>query len=460
MTPMETLDSRSTIFRPPAKGLHGSISVPGDKSISHRALMIGAVCSHSVPITGLLHSADTMATLAAIRALGVEVDVQDSEVVVHGLGWDALREPDNVIDVGNSGTTMRLLPGLVASCHFLCVLTGDSSIRKRPMARIIRPLAKMGAAVSGRAGDTLPPITVRGASLTGVKHVMPVASAQVKSCILLAALRAWGDTTIQEPGGSRDHTERMLGYAGATLERDQPPHDPGTVYISTVDELTLPPITIPGDISSAAFFLVAALLTPGSEVTVREVGLNPTRVGLLTVLQRMGANIDIQESPSPGPEPIGQVTARYSELQATDVEPLEVPGLIDELPLFLLCAAKASGVSVVRGAEELRVKESDRLAAMTAVLQGLRVDVVEHPDGLQVTGSPEGWSGGVVDSRGDHRLAMVGAVAGAASSEGVTVDGMECASVSFPDFEKTLTALGGECVSIQSPHPSDKRECR
>lgn len=434
------------LFLPATKGLRGVLQVPGDKSVSHRAILLGAVNDGPVQVQGFLRSADTLATVAAARSLGVRVEERgngDTALVVHGVGWEGLQEPDDVVDVANSGTLIRLLPGLVASRDFLCVLTGDASIRRRPMGRILQPLAAMGANVAGRKGDTLPPIAIRGGKLRGADHRLKVASAQVKSCLMLAGLRADGETTIWEPAPSRDHTERMIAYAGARVEREGASDGAGIVKVWPVKRLTMDRVAVPGDFSSAAFFLVAALLIPDSEVTITQVGLNATRTGLLGVLGRMGAQIQVEPADMMGPEPVGDVTAASCDLVATDVGPDEVPSLIDELPLFLLAAAKSRGTSRLRGAAELRAKESDRLHAMALLLQALGVSVVEHPDGIDVTGDPNGWDGGAVAAQGDHRLAMVGAVAGAVSRQGVYVDDTVCVGVSYPGFLDSLISLGG-----------------
>ncbi len=430
-------------FLPADRGLRGRLAAPGDKSVSHRAILFGAVNDGPVEITGFLSSADTEATVRAVECLGVAVERFADRLVVHGQGWEGLREPQDVIDVANSGTLIRLLPGLVASCDFFSVLTGDASIRRRPMARVLRPLEAMGAIVAGRKANTLPPVSIRGGVLRGTSHAISVASAQVKSCILLAGLRASGETTISEPAASRDHTERMIRFAGGRVEREGEHNGPGLLRVWPVDSLSMKSIAVPGDISSAAFFLVAALLVSHSEIVVDNVGLNPTRTGLLRVLERMGADIDVRPADMLGPEPVGQLTARTSDLVATDVFDDEVPGMIDELPLFLLAAARAHGVSRLRGAAELRAKESDRLQAMAALLRALGVEVAEYPDGMDVIGAPEPWVGGRVEACADHRLAMVGAVAGAASQEGVLVDNVGCISVSFPEFMDDFRALGG-----------------
>ncbi len=419
--------------------------MPGDKSVSHRAILLGAVNDGDVTVTGFLRSADTLATVAAAEALGVEIEDRGSEgLVVRGRGWAGLSEPDHVIDVLNSGTLIRLLPGLVASLPFLCVLTGDASIRRRPMARVLEPLRVMGAVAMGRQADTLPPLAIRGGPLRGLTHHMTVASAQVKSCLLLAGLRADGETTIVEPSASRDHTERMIRFAGGRVEREGRSGGAGLVRVWPLDRLAMETVPVPGDFSSAAFFLVSALLTPGSEVTVENSGLNPSRTGLLAVLERMGGDIHLDPGQMLGPEPEGRITARSSNLVATEVGPAEVPGLIDELPLFLLAAAKAEGVSRLRGAAELRAKESDRLQVMASILRALGVAVIEQPDGMDVVGDPGGWNGGAVSPRVDHRMAMVGAIAGAASRKGVLVEDVGCISVSYPGFADAFSALGGE----------------
>ena len=430
-------------FLPASGGLHGALRVPGDKSISHRAVLLSAVNSGAVRITGFLRSADTFATVAAVRSLGVCVEDQGEAIVVAGAGWEGLTEPDDVIDVANAGTLIRLLPGLVASLPFVTVLTGDASIRRRPMARVVEPLRVMGATVVARGGGTLPPLAILGGPLRGATHELKVASAQVKSCILIAGLRASGATIVNEPGASRDHTERLLRYGGVEVERQGPCDGAGSVSVKPIDRLRLGDIAVPGDFSSAAFFIVAALLVGGSEVTIENTGLNPTRTALLEALAGMGARLDIQPSAIAGPEPFGRVIAKSSELTAIDIDPGLVPNIIDELPLFLLAAARARGVSRIRGASELRAKESDRLAAMAALFRSLGVRVDEHPDGMDVVGRPEGWQGAAVSACGDHRIGMVGAVAGLAASDGVHVDDVDCISVSYPGFTGAVGLLGG-----------------
>ncbi len=444
MSDESSLGSGPALFLPASVGLTGTVRVPGDKSVSHRAVLLGAVNSGPVTVSGFLRSADTMASVAAVRALGVPIACDDQDLVIEGRGWEGLSEPEDVIDVANSGTLIRLLPGLVASTGHLCVLTGDASIRRRPMRRILEPLARMGATVAGRRHDTLPPIAIRGGELCGCTHELAVASAQVKSCLLLAGLRASRPTTVIEPAPSRDHTERMVRYAGGRVTTQLLPDGRGMVTVDPVETLHMEHIAVPGDVSSAAFFLTAATLVPDSHVIVEDVGLNPSRTGLLTVLERMGALLETTPGQMLGPEPIGTVSARFAHLTATEVGPDEVPGLIDELPLFLLAAARAQGTSRLRGAEELRAKESDRLAVMAAFLRSLGVRVDERPDGMDVHGRPDPWERGEVFAHGDHRMAMVGAVAGVASRRGVHVDDVGCMAVSFPGFTGLLRRLGGD----------------
>lgn len=440
------MPSTHRTFFAPASGLRGRTRVPGDKSISHRALMLGAVNGGPLRVSGFLRSADTLATLRAVRALGVCVDEQGeggTELVVHGAGWEGLVEPADVIDVANAGTLIRLLPGIVASCPFFTAFTGDESIRRRPMGRILGPLARMGAKVQGRRGGQLPPFSLVGTSLVATAHRMDVASAQVKSCLMLAGLRADGITTIYEPGPSRDHTERMLRAGGARISREGEPLGAGVITVEPLEKpLSLETVEVPGDFSSAAFLLVAACIVPDSEITVEQVGLNPTRTGLLDVLKTMGADVQVEGGGTREEgEPLGNITVRASALSACSIDPQLVPLLIDEIPIWAVAAARAQGVSRLRGARELRVKESDRLAAVAALLRTLGREVREYDDGLDIVGSQKPWDGGVVSSFGDHRLAMAGAVAGLASRRGVWVEDFACSQVSYPDFIDTMKAL-------------------
>lgn len=423
----------------PASVLNGAIRIPADKSITHRALLFGAISDRSVTVDGPLDSADTGATMAAMEACGVPIRGHLGERLdIEGVGLRGLRVPDR-IDCMNAGTLMRLLAGILTgqACAGT-VLDGDESLRRRPMHRVARPLQAMGADLHTLPGGT-PPIVFGGPRpLRAMEHVLPVASAQVKSCLLLAGMFADGETWVREPEPSRDHTERMLEAAGAPLLRD------GTAVgiRGPVAGIALPDIAVPGDFSSAAFHLVAAVLRADPRVRLNGVNLNPTRTGLLRVLERMGAPVRVDEGPPVAGEPCGALTvARADGLRGTEVAPEEVPALIDELPLVGLLGAFALGTTRVRGAAELRVKESDRIASVCAALRGLGVRVDEHDDGFTVHGAGR-VVGGEVDAVGDHRLAMLGAVAGLVSDEGVLVRGFEVASVSYPGFARDLAELG------------------
>jgi 3-phosphoshikimate 1-carboxyvinyltransferase len=423
----------------PSGPLRGSLRPPPDKSISHRAALIAAMSDGNSLIQGYLDAADTRSTLAAVIALGARVEEKpsaDSEVdlTIQGAG---LRGPGNAeIDVGNAGTLLRILPGWLAgqADGGRWTLDGDESIRRRPVDRVAEPLRRMGARVECR-DDRLPPLRIEGAPLAGIEYRMPVASAQVKSCVLLAALLADGDTSLREPAPSRDHTERMLAAAGARIDVAD-----GAISVQPADALRLESVGVPGDFSSAAFPLLGALLVPGSEIELEAVGLNPTRTGLLSVLGRMGAGLDAEQRRSPGNEPAGTIRARSSQLSGTEVGGDEIPLAIDELPMVALAGCFAEGETVIRDAAELRHKESDRIAAVCEGLAALGGDVEPTADGMVVRGSG-GLRGGMLDAHGDHRLAMLGAVAGAASREGVTVRGFEAAAVSYPDFERDLGSL-------------------
>jgi 3-phosphoshikimate 1-carboxyvinyltransferase len=441
----------------PSGALEGSLTPPPDKSISHRSALLAAMADGKSRISGFLDSADTRSTLAAIERLGATVETAGGphgslEVEVEGIGLDgpagnAGPEPTQ-IDVGNAGTLMRLLPGwLAGQSAGAWTLDGDESIRRRPVDRVARPLRLMGAEVSARE-ERLPPLEISGAALRGIEYEMPVASAQVKSCLLLAGLRAEGETTVIERDPSRDHTERMLRAAGASLRIETDGSGltlggrlPGKrVTVSKADGLIPCDLAVPGDFSSAAFFVIGALIVPGSRVRLREVGLNPTRVGLLGVLNRMGARIEVEEEPPLNGEPRGTITARHSTLHETHVTPGEVPLTIDELPLVALVAAFAEGETVVKGAEELRHKESDRVATVVNSINAVGGDADAFEDGFAVRGSG-GLKGGRISSSGDHRLAMMGALAGLASRDGVEVEGMDAAGVSYPGFEADLRSL-------------------
>ena len=412
----------------PAAALEGHFAVPGDKSVSHRALLVGAVADGETRIRGFGRSADTESTLAAVRALGAEV--HDAETItVGGVGLRNLRSA--AIDCGNAGTLARLITGLLAFQNGEFTLSGDGSLSSRPMERVASPLRSMGARIDTEDGHL--PLTVTGTQLSAIDYELPVASAQVKSAVLLAALGAQGRTTVVEPTPTRDHTELMLRAAGVGVVAR-----PSSVSVDPPKSLRLDAVDVPGDFSSAAPFIVAATIVPESRITIHDVGLNPRRTGLLDVLDRMGARVGILARRRFGQEPGGDLEVRAAELTATEVDAREVPLLIDELPLFALLAAHARGTSRVHGAEELRHKESDRIDALVDALRALGLRAKGHDDGFEVTGVPTRPRGGRVDARGDHRIAMLGAVAGVASREGVEVEGFESVGVSFPGFHDLL----------------------
>ncbi len=434
----------STVTFSPSGPLRGAVMAPPDKSISHRAALLGAMSTEPVRIRNFLRAQDTLSTLEAMRAVGARVDERDDgSVVVTGCGLRDALEPGGPIDVGNAGTLIRLLPGWLASqVGRIFVLDGDDSIRRRPVDRIIAPLALMGAQIEAKA-ERFAPFVVHGRPLEPITYEMPVASAQVKSCVLLAGLGAEGTTSVVEPEPSRDHTERMLAGAGIAVSRDG-----RTVSVTGAQALQSRDIVVPGDLSSAAFMIAAGVLVAGSAVVVRDVGVNWTRTGFLRIIERMGALV-VGELEQPSPivatsEPVCDREVSAGPLVATTVESGEVPLAIDELPLVALLGCFAEGPTVVRGAAELRVKESDRIAGVVDGLRGLGATIEATDDGFVVTGAPGpagGLRGGTIDARGDHRMAMLGAVAGLASREGVTVVGMEAAAVSYPGFMTDIAAL-------------------
>jgi 3-phosphoshikimate 1-carboxyvinyltransferase len=424
----------------PAGPLRGRVTPPADKSISHRAALFGAMTDEPVTIRNYLYAEDTLSTLTALRVLGAGVDMREGELVLRGVGLrGALEATGGTLDVGNSGTLLRLLPGWLAGhTGGVWTLDGDASIRTRPVDRVVEPLALMGATVEARDGR-LPPLKIGGGRLTGIDYALPVASAQVKSCVLIAGLLAEGETIVREPHPSRDHTERMLLGAQARFSRG----DDGSLRVSELDELELGEVAVPGDPSSAAFWIAAATLIPNSRIVIDGVALNWTRTGFVRIAERMGAVVvgDVEE---PGTfvaeEPVGELDVAAAPLEGTEVEPGEVPLAIDEIPLVALLAAFAEGETVVRGAGELRVKESDRIMGVVEGLGGLGADIEATSDGFAVRGTG-GLRGGTIDSRGDHRLAMLGAVAGLASEQGVEVERFEAVSVSYPRFEADLKRL-------------------
>ncbi|HEV2857052.1 MAG TPA: 3-phosphoshikimate 1-carboxyvinyltransferase [Solirubrobacterales bacterium] len=422
----------------PSGPLRGSLRPPSDKSISHRAALIAAMGDGKTKIYDYLDAADTRSTLAAVERLGAGVKsepVGDGGLAVEVSGVGLRGAKSTSIDVGNAGTLLRLLPGWLAGQEEgRWTLDGDESIRRRPVDRIAVPLRRMGANLHARE-ERLPPLQIEGTTLHGATYEMPVASAQVKSCLLFAGLLAGGETRVIEPLPSRDHTERMLVAAGASIERD------GTaIAVRPAEGLTPNSLEVPADLSSAAFFLVAATLVDGSAVVLEDVGVNPTRTGLLTILERMGARIVDYDQSEQGGEPVAKLSVTHSELRPTDIGGAEIPLAIDELPLVALAACFAEGTTTIRDAEELRRKESDRIETVTTALRALGGKVEPLADGIVIEGTG-GLRGGTIDSHGDHRIAMLGAVAGLASDEGVEVRGMDAAAVSYPGFEQDLGSL-------------------
>jgi len=428
----------SSIYRvSPGGALTGRIRVPGDKSISHRGVMLGAIAEGTTRISGFLEGADTLATMRIFRALGVSIDgPKGGEVTIRGTGMHGLRAPRAALDCGNSGTSMRLLCGLLAGQSFDCELTGDDSLRRRPMRRVVDPLAQMGAVITTVA-DGRPPLKVHGISdrLTGIDYRMLIASAQVKSALLLAGLYAAGRTCVTEPAPTRDHTERMLAAFGHAVERID-----HTVCVQGGGKLVATAIEVPADISSAAFFMVGASIAPGSDIVLEHVGVNPTRTGVIEILRRMGADLTLLDERTVGGEPVADIRVRHAELCGIEIAREWVPLAIDEFPALFIAAANARGETVLNGAGELRVKESDRIQAMADGLRAIGVAATPMPDGMRIEGG--GYAGGVVDSHGDHRVAMAFAVAALRAAGPTTIN--DCANVatSFPGFPELARSAG------------------
>ena len=426
----------------PSDGLRGRSRVPGDKSISHRAAILAAMAVEPVPIRHYLDAADTRSALRAVQALGAIVQGRPEDLLIRGVGLRNAQLPAEAIDVGNAGTLMRLLPGWLAFQQGQSFkLDGDESIRRRPVDRIAEPLERMGARIEAREGR-FPPFTVHGALLRGIDYELPVASAQVKSCVLLAGLLT-DRTTVIEPVPTRDHTERLLLRSGVPLKRHGDPADGFRITVENTDELELAPVDVPGDMSSAAFLVTAGVLVPRSRLVLENVGVNWTRTGFLRILERMGAIVLCDSEPvgeMTAEEPVCDLDVSQGPLEGTTVEPHEVPLAIDELPLVALVGCFAEGETVVRGAAELRLKESDRIATVVEGLRGLGAEIEATRDGFVVQGTGS-LAGGRLRSHGDHRLALLGAVAGLASREGVVVEGMEAAEVSYPGFAQELKLL-------------------
>jgi len=446
---MESHTARPHQAGRPASPLTGEITVPGDKSISHRALMFGALAVGQTRITGLLEGEDVLRTAAAMRALGAEIRRDGADWLVAGRGIGGLTPPEDVLDMGNSGTAARLLAGILATHDVYAVMTGDASLRRRPMARVIEPLRACGARFTARAGDRLP-LTIEGArAALPISYRLPVASAQVKSAILLAGLNAPGITEVEEPAPTRDHSENMLAHFGARVNVSQVGQG-RVIRLAGQPELIAADVVVPGDPSSAAFPLAAALLVPGSRVIITNTGLNPLRTGLFETLREMGAELAIRHPRRQGGEPVGDVVCEFTELTAVDVPPGRAPSMIDEYPVLAVLCAAARGTSRLRGLAELRVKESDRLAATAAMLRGNGVHVEIEADDLIIHGTRRIPGGGLVETHMDHRLAMSALVLGQATTAPVTIDDASFIDTSFPGFLVLMQKLGARMGAVNA----------
>lgn len=420
----------------PKESFSAVISVPGDKSISHRAVMFGSLAIGDTVIRGFLDGDDCLSTVSCFKKMGIDIEIDDDKVIVHGKGLHGLSAPTSTLDVGNSGTTLRLISGILSAQDFTSELTGDSSIQKRPMDRVAKPLSLMGADIKSKSPDKiLAPVTITGKKLKGIEYTLPVASAQVKSAIILASLYAEGETIIIEPEATRDHTEIMLGFMGADIKKDG-----NRIICRPVKELYAKEITVPGDISSAAYFMVAAAASKNACVTIKNVGINPTRTGIITVLENMGADISISNERSLNGEPVGDITVKSSKLKGTVIEGDIIPKLIDEIPVIAVAASKAYGTTIIRDAQELKVKESNRIKTTADELSKFGVDITETDDGLIING-PTVMKGAVIESHNDHRIAMSAAVAAILADGESIINDSQCVDISFPGFYKLLEEL-------------------
>ncbi len=420
----------------PRDKIKGELHVPGDKSISHRSVILGALAEGTTEVQGFLHGEDSYRTVNCFRKMGVSIDIERGKVIIEGKGLHGLQEPEDVLDAGNSGTTARLLLGILAGNPFYSVITGDSSLRSRPMGRVVEPLSKMAATFYGRKGSALLPLSVLGGDLEAIEYNSPVASAQIKSAILLAGLYARGVTSVTEPQLSRDHTERMLKHFGIKVNRKEK-----RVEVKGLPKMTGKKIEVPGDFSSAAFFIVAASILPGSSLKIYNVGINPTRTGLLDVLLEMGADICLENERIINEEPVADIRVESARLKGTGIGGELIPRLIDEIPVLAVAAAVAEGKTVIKDAAELKVKESDRISAVVQELEKMEAQIEGMPDGMVIHGRRE-LKGAVCHSQGDHRIAMAMAVAGLAARGETRITGSECINISFPGFDKALEELG------------------
>ncbi len=424
---------RNIIVKPSKNPLKGYVLTPPDKSISHRAAMLGALTHGELKINNFLMGADCKSTLNIVQRLGVDVQfTSDTGLTITSQG---LKEPNEVLDAGNSGTTMRLMSGILAGQNFYSVLCGDKSLSKRPMGRVISPLKLMGAQIWARKNDTTPPMSIKGSKLSGITYESPIASAQVKSCLLLAGLFAEDTTTVSEPYKSRDHSERMLKYLGADIETNE------NIISIKKSELSSKPILVPGDISSAAFFLVAASIIKDSEILIKDVGLNPTRTGIIDVLKSMGADIEILNERLQCEEEVGDLKVRHSNLKGTTIDGSLIPRLIDELPVIAVAATQAEGKTIVKDAKDLRNKESDRIKTICTELKKLGAEIQETEDGFIIEGKTNLKGNCTLDCYHDHRLAMSGYVAALVANNPVQINEFEWVNISFPNFDKSFNKL-------------------
>lgn len=417
------------------KSLRGEIMVPGDKSISHRAIMLGSLAEGTTEVTNFLQGADCLSTIDCFRKLGIEIENDGKTIRIHGKGLDGLKEPSAILDAGNSGTTTRLISGILAAQNFETTLTGDESIQKRPMKRIIDPLSMMGADIQSIKGNGCAPLKIKGAPLHAIDYVSPVASAQVKSAVLLAGLYADGKTSVTEPYVSRNHTELMLKFFGGEVSTEGT-----TATVSPRPKLEARKVIVPGDISSAAYFIAAGLLVPDSEILIKNVGINPTRDGIIKVCRQMGANISLENIDHSGSEVTADILVRTSELEGTVIEGEIIPTLIDEIPIIAILACFANGRTVIRDAAELKVKESNRIDVMVKNLSLMNAKIAGTDDGMIIDGGHP-LTGTVIDSNLDHRIAMSFAIAGLLSEGTTKITGSECVNISYPDFYKDLDSL-------------------
>lgn len=412
--------------------LKGEITVPGDKSISHRGIMLGALANGTTSITNFLKGADCLSTISCFQKMGIEIEETENEILVHGKGLHGLSAPKEILDAGNSGTTTRLISGILAGQNFSCDLTGDASIQKRPMKRIMTPLSMMGADITSVHNNGCAPLHIKGAPLKGISYQSPVASAQVKSCVLFAGLYADGKTSVTEPFLSRNHSELMLSSFGASVQTYGT-----TATIEPEPVLTAQKVEVPGDISSAAFFIAAGLLIPGSELLIKNVGINPTRDGILRVCRQMGANLELLNTRTQCGEPVADILVKHSELNGTVIEGDLIPTLIDELPVIAVMAACANGETIIRNAEELKVKESNRLEIIVHHLSEMGCDITGTEDGMIIRGGKP-LHGAVLDSHLDHRIAMSFAVAGLVADGETEITNADCVNISYPGFYRDL----------------------